>query len=151
MIKSLFAAATLVAIATSSTAAAVDVSYQAFAGGTQYFSGTFEGTDANSDGFLSLDELASFTFTGSGYNATLPELDSFGHYDIATNVWASDAEAWGIYPTGAFFSFDDDTLSLTSINGFSVTTMASSVPEPATLAMMGLGALALVARRRKSA
>ena len=153
MIKSLCAAAALATFASVATAAPVDVNFNAYQGSTLLFTGDFIGSDANHDGVLSLSELTSFSFSGQGYSASLGNLNSFGSYHIPTNLWSSDAEAWGQFATGAFFSFNHDSLALTSINGFSVTTTpVSVVPEPATLAMMGLGALALAARRkRKSA
>ncbi len=80
-------------------------------------------------------------------------MNASGSYSIASNTWNADAEAWNHeYDSGSFVTFDSESLAVTTMAGFSaVTTATSAVPKPTTLLMMGVGALALMARRRTSA
>jgi len=163
MIKSLFAAAALAVGASSSMAAStVDVTADIYSDGTLDETVTFSGTDTNSDGSLSLDELTSFSvifpvILGSDLNTSLSGVSSFGTYNIGTNTWSMDAEILdnGNYYPGAWFTWDNYMYQIVSPYFTVVTTETievSAVPEPTNAAFIlaGLGLLAAVARRRAS-
>ena len=160
MFKSLIAGASLALAATGSFAAnnTVSVSFDAYLEGYLWYVGSFTGTDSNNDGSLSLSELTSFVGTPQEGDAplTLSSLSSFGDFTYATNTWHENGYipyGWG--NTG-YFAWNGGNNALGQFDEASVTTTITSnisaVPEPTSLAMMGLGALALaVSRKRKSA
>lgn len=153
MIKKSMLAAALVAAATASHAAGVtvNVDYEAFLAGTLWYTGTFSGTDTNNDGLLSMSELTSFTATqqAADPSLTLSDLSSFGDFKIGTDTWQENGYydtymVWNNFGNG-LGQFDDASVTTT------ITSSTSAVPEPTSLAMMGLGALALLARRKRNA
>jgi hypothetical protein len=148
MIKSLFAATALAVGASSSMAATtVDVTAEFFAGGIPLpYQVSFAGTDTNSDGILTLGELTSFSAISEfgAYSFSLPEVISFGIYDIGTNTWLSEL-MWFADSTAVqvvYFGI------IPTIETFEV----AAVPEPANAAFLlaGLGLLGAVARRKAS-
>ena len=162
MIKSALTAATLAVLASASMAAGntVDVDFDAYVNGLggPYYIGSFIGTDTNNDGLISASEVTKFLATpqpgASDPVVTKSTLAGFGDFDIATNTWEADGASWPGQGNIGYFTWNGGKNSINTIDGSVSTTIVSqtaAVPEPATLAMMGLGALALVARRRKSA
>jgi len=144
MIKSLFAAAALAVVASSSMAATF-VWKPLGNGGVA----TFAGTDTNSDGSLSLDELISFSISIDGFTGSLSEVVAFGSLNLSTLTWSSvDADsdelvAWVVGNNTYAF---DGTVVTTETN------QVSAVPEPTNAAFLlaGLGLLGAVARRKAS-
>lgn len=140
-------------------------------GGTTTLS--FTGTDANSDGFLTLDELSSLSLSQSEMltadskytlrDFTLSDLSSF-NWDMADATTFGDAAtdaliANYLYGSGWSVRFNssqvDSSYSVGRVEWFdrteSVFTAVSAVPEPgqAALFLGGLGVLAGVARRHR--
>lgn len=140
-------------------------------GGTATLS--FTGTDANSDGFLTLDELSSLSLSQSTLltedsrytlrDFTLSDLSSF-NWDMADATTFGDAatdalNADYLYGSGWSVRFETSqnysSYSVGRVEMFdetaSVFTAVSAVPEPgqAALFLGGLGLLAGVARRRQ--
>jgi hypothetical protein len=158
MIKSLLAGAALAVAASASIAAGdtVSVSYDAyFEGNVLWYVGTFTGTDTNNDGTLSFSELTSFVATqkGGDPSLTLSDLSGFGDFSIATDTWHNNGVIQAGYADSAYITWNNGGNALATFDQAAVTTtitsLTSAVPEPTTLAMMGLGALALVVRRKR--
>lgn len=157
MIKSVFAGVAL-AISVSTSMAAGDsviVDFEARLGGVPWYTGVFAGTDTNDNGVISFSELTSFVATQQGTTPSLvlSDLRGFGDFTIATDSWINNGAGWTGYSSNAFITWDNGSNSLNASDNASVTTsitsLTSAVPEPTTLAMMGLGAVALVGVRRK--
>ena len=139
----------LVSLAFASTAGATTVHFSyTDEGGEVAGTGIFSGTDANNDGLLSLTELSSFISD----DATLSGLFDFGTYNIATNTWNADASGWG-QTDFAWYSWDDGDMSINPVNASMATVVEQSeVPEPGSLALLGLGlaGFAVTSRKRQA-
>lgn len=105
------------------------------------------------------------TGAGSGYfsggSRTIPGIPDGGAADVAVRAWESSFGSYAAAETGGGLYGTGPTLplaatgalgppaappvNLVGLQGFSL----QVIPEPSTLALLGLGALALVVRRRK--
>ncbi|MET0048712.1 MAG: PEP-CTERM sorting domain-containing protein [Sedimenticola sp.] len=124
-----------------------------YAGGGYFHNGQFTGTDANSDGILEFSELASFDILAGTYAgaATIANLNDIGDYLIAANSWIANGISWVGYSDEAWYTWDNRIYSARPADGWVVITSNNSVPEPATLALMGLGLAGIGFARKKKA
>lgn len=88
-------------------------------------------------------------------------LGAFDPTNLATNYWGDEGSSPSTTPTsasyGPFNPGDTINIMVGSLNtganvgfGYNVHAVLSPVPEPASMAVLGLGALALIRRRRQS-
>ena len=147
-IKSLLCAALLGAASIAANATTI-VTFSSSYGGSPYDTGSFAGVDSNHDGKLTLNELTAFSDVTFG--VSLAQLYDFGSFDIAHDVWNADAKGWG-YTNFAWYSWNSGGSSVNptwAAMSTTVTQRDATVPEPASLAIFGLGCLGLMAARRR--
>jgi hypothetical protein len=172
-LKNLFAAAILLCASLAAHAGPVLVTFQ-FVNlfvSTEIGSGSFVGLDSNSDGIISQSELLSFNASipttpvdmTSGGPADISlngagdaRLFNFGDFHLNTSSWTPNAQTWGGDCDGWFGWGVDNTFAVNTCNAagvinVTVTPVTQGVPEPESLALFGLGLLALGAARRAKA
>jgi hypothetical protein len=116
-------------------------------------SNSFQGVDDDMDGVLSFGELSAFFWNGAPSDpiVQLADLSGFGDYVIATTTWIPNAPS--PFGFGRYFAWNNWGNSIrTSNSSVSITSSTvTSVAEPGTLALLGIGLLGLgLARRKKT-
>ena len=134
-----------------------------------FLSGMFVGDDANNDGMLTYSELTDFAASWSGNSVLAAFAHGFANlaetftstvafdfrYDIAAVDLLSFSSCNSLSPDGcgrptAFRSFGQDVFGVDNPFQTSSADNASySVPEPGTLALLGIGLLGMAASRRR--
>lgn len=161
------------ALAAQAAPISVDFSYTSAGqgstppGNAYSLDGTFTGVDANADGMLSFGELSAWTIhldepDLSALQFDLGNLTDFGNFDYRNNVWTPNAVQWDGVTRDAYMTFHQFdpadgvelqlSISTSNFPGPLVTVVdapSADVPEPASLALMGISLAALGLARRK--
>jgi hypothetical protein len=96
----------------------------------------------------SLEPESNINGTPSAYDATLAEWQAFMPSGVILGFSSGVGSGWGSF-TGAVDNISWTINGVTTVNNFEVA--AADVPEPASVALLGLGLMGLVAARRRKA
>lgn len=151
--KALVAATLLIAsVGAQASLISIDTQFTFGWGGNRSNLGSIQGTDFNSDGIISTNEVTSIYESYSGHSV-LSTLSAIGDINISAVTWTPNALSWTWASSIAYMTFDNRAWSCSTYNGCGITftsfKTSGDVPEPATLALFGLGLLGFAAARRR--